>query len=140
MAQAARAFDSREPIFRDEALPNDSNKSGVSWAAVIAGAFVAAALSLILLALGTGIGLSSVSPWANSGASGSAVGTGAIIWFIFMELVSASVGGYLAGRLRTKWSTSTRTKSTSAIRRTAFSSGPLAWSSRLPSWHLRPAR
>ncbi len=103
MAQAARAFDSREPIFRDEALPNDSNKSGVSWAAVIAGAFVAAALSLILLALGTGIGLSSVSPWANSGASGSAVGTGAIIWFIFMELVSASVGGYLAGRLRTKW-------------------------------------
>jgi hypothetical protein len=35
------------------ALPDDSNRSGVSWGAVVAGAFVAAAVSLALLALGT---------------------------------------------------------------------------------------
>ena len=70
---------------------------------MIAGAFVAAALSLALLALGTGIGLSAVSPWVNTGASGSRIGRTAIIWLVLMQLISSSVGGYLAGRLRTKW-------------------------------------
>jgi hypothetical protein len=82
---------------------NEAHSSGVSWPAVIAGAFVAAALSLILLALGTGIGLSAISPWDGAGASASAVGKGAIAWLILMELIASSVGGYLAGRLRTKW-------------------------------------
>lgn len=82
---------------------NEAHSSGVSWAAVLAGAFVAAALSLILLALGSGIGLSSVSPWSGSGASASAVGRGAIIWLILMQLISSAMGGYLAGRLRTRW-------------------------------------
>jgi hypothetical protein len=53
------------------AFPNDSNSSEVSWGAVIAGTFVAAALSLVLLGLGTGAGLSAASPWANAGASAS---------------------------------------------------------------------
>ena len=61
---------------------NESHSSGVSWAAVIAGAFVTAALSLILLALGTGFGFSSVSLWSNVGASASTVGTSAIVWLI----------------------------------------------------------
>jgi hypothetical protein len=82
---------------------NEAHSSGVSWGAVIAGAFVAAALSLALLALGTGIGLSAVSPWANAGASASTIGWTAIIWLILMQLIASSVGGYLAGRLRTKW-------------------------------------
>ena len=34
---------------------DDSNSSGISWSAVIAGAFLAAALSLALLALGAGL-------------------------------------------------------------------------------------
>lgn len=87
----------------EQSVMDDSNTSGVSWAAVIAGAFVAAALSLILLALGTGIGFSAMSPWANRGASATAIGAGAIIWFVVMEIISSSMGGYLAGRLRVKW-------------------------------------
>jgi hypothetical protein len=75
----------------------------VSWAAVLAGAFVAAALSLILLALGAGLGLSSVSPWSNIGASASTVHRTAIIWLAVMEVISSAMGGYIAGRLRTKW-------------------------------------
>ena len=82
---------------------NEAHSSGVSWGAVIAGAFVAAALSLALLALGTGIGLSAVSPWANAGASASRIGRTAIIWLVLMQLIASSVGGYLAGRLRTRW-------------------------------------
>ena len=83
--------------------PDDSNSSGVSWGAVIAGAFVAAALSLSLLALGAGIGFSAVSPWANIGASATAIGWTAIVWLVLMQIISSSLGGYLAGRLRTKW-------------------------------------
>lgn len=81
----------------------EAHSSGVSWAAVIAGAFVTAALSLTLLALGAGFGLLSVSPWSNAGASRSAVGTAAIIWLIVIQIVASGLGGYLAGRLRTKW-------------------------------------
>lgn len=91
------------PTSHSDSDADDSNSSGVSWGAVIAGAFVAAALSLALLALGTGIGMSSISPWANSGAAAGKVGAGAIIWFVLMELIAFSIGGYLAGRLRTKW-------------------------------------
>jgi hypothetical protein len=82
---------------------NEANSSGVSWSAVLAGGFVTAALALILLALGTGLGLSSVSLWYNVGASASAVSGAAIIWLIAMQIISSSMGGYLAGRLRTKW-------------------------------------
>lgn len=81
----------------------EANSSGVSWAAVVAGAFVSAALAVILLSLGTGLGLSSVSPWSGAGASAAAISAGAIIWLILMQIISCSMGGYLAGRLRTKW-------------------------------------
>src|ERR1017187_3402590 len=84
-------------------LTHEAQTSGVSWPAVIGGAVVTAALSLSLIALGTGLGLSSVSPWSNVGASASAIGTAAIVWLILMQVVSSSMGGYLAGRLRTKW-------------------------------------
>ena len=87
----------------ETSVNNEANSSGVSWAAVIGGGFVTAALSLILLALGTGLGLSSVSPWSNVGVSASTIGTAAILWLIFMQIISSSMGGYLAGRLRTKW-------------------------------------
>ena len=63
----------------------------------------AAALALILLMLGTGLGLSSVSPWAYSGVSATTFGVSTILWLTFTQLVASGMGGYLAGRLRTKW-------------------------------------
>jgi hypothetical protein len=94
---------SRSLVYEDTPVSAESSASGVSWAAVVAGAFVTAALSLILLSLGAGAGLSSLSPWSNSGAPASAVKFGALIWIALTEIVSAGIGGYLAGRLRTKW-------------------------------------
>jgi hypothetical protein len=94
---------SRKPGFADTSVKNEAPSSGVSWPAVVAGAFAAAALWLILLALGTGIGLSSISPWSNMGASASAMSIGAIVWLIVTQIIAAMLGGYLAGRLRTKW-------------------------------------
>jgi len=69
----------------------------------VAGATAAAALSLILLMLGTGLGLSSVSPWAHNGISATALGVSTILWVTGTQLVASGMGGYLAGRLRTKW-------------------------------------
>lgn len=95
---AGRQFEDRDNFARNEA-----DSSGVSWAAAIAGAFVAASLWLILLLLGTGIGASSISPWSNLGASASSIGKAAILWLIITEIIASAMGGYLAGRLRTRW-------------------------------------
>ena len=77
--------------------------SAVSWGAILAGAVAAAALSLILLMLGVGLGLSAVSPWANYGASATTFGVSTIVWVTVTQLLACAMGGYLAGRLRTRW-------------------------------------
>jgi len=77
--------------------------SAVSWGAIVAGAAAAAALSLILLILGVGLGLSSVSPWAREGLSAASFGVSTIVWLTLTQLLSSGMGGYLAGRLRTRW-------------------------------------
>jgi hypothetical protein len=103
MAQIA----TNRPSMDREILANtgrvEDRASGVSWAAVIGGAFVAASLSLIMLSLGTGLGFSAVSPWASSGASTTALSAGAITWLILTQILASGLGGYLGGRLRTKW-------------------------------------
>jgi hypothetical protein len=81
----------------------ESSKSAVSWGAIIAGAVVAAAVSLILLALASGLGLASVSPWPNSGASLTTFSVMTAIGLIVVQWVASGLGGYMTGRLRTKW-------------------------------------
>jgi hypothetical protein len=76
--------------------------STVSWAAIIAGAVVAAAASVLLFALGSGFGLASVSPWAG-GASPVTFTVMTAIWLIVMQWIASGLGGYLTGRLRTRW-------------------------------------
>jgi hypothetical protein len=75
---------------------------GVSWAAIAAGAVAAAALSLLLVAFGAGLGLSAVSPWSDSGISASTFSTGTGIYLCIVAVMSSGIGGYLAGRMRTK--------------------------------------
>ncbi len=79
------------------------NTNAVSWAAILAGATAVAALSLILLLLGAGLGLSTVSPWAYIGVSASTFGISTIVWVTVTQIIAAGMGGFLAGRLRTKW-------------------------------------
>jgi hypothetical protein len=82
---------------------NESTKSAISWAAIIGGAFAAAAMGLILVALGTGLGFAAVSPWSNSGASATTMTIAGAIWLLLMSAIASGIGGYLAGRLRTRW-------------------------------------
>jgi hypothetical protein len=81
----------------------ESSVSGVSWGAIIAGAVGAAAMALILTILGAGLGLVAVSPWRGEGVSGTTIGIGVIIWSLIIHAVAFGLGGYIAGRLRTKW-------------------------------------
>jgi hypothetical protein len=84
-------------------VDESSTLSGVSWGAIFAGAAGAAALSLILVLLGFGLGFSAVSPWAGSGISAKGLGISAIVWLAFTQIIASGLGGYLAGRLRVKW-------------------------------------
>ncbi len=77
--------------------------AGVSWAAVAAGAVVSCALTLVLLAFGTGLGLSVVSPWAGSGVSATTFKIGTGLYLIVIAMLASSIGGYVAGRLRSRW-------------------------------------
>jgi hypothetical protein len=77
--------------------------AGVSWAAVLAGAAASLAITLVLLSFGAGMGFAVVSPWGNSGVSATTFKIGTGLFFIVMAMLSSSIGGYLAGRLRTKW-------------------------------------
>jgi hypothetical protein len=85
-----------EPIAATEAW-------AINWAAVAAGAFANAALTLILLAFGAGMGFSAISPWSNSGVSMTTFSIGTGVWLIVMSMLASTVGGYIAGRLRSRW-------------------------------------
>lgn len=79
-------------------------RSTVSWPAIIAGGFVAAALTLMLLALGAGLGFSVVSPWSGPpDISTTAAATVGGIYMAVAAVLSSAIGGYITGRLRTGW-------------------------------------
>jgi hypothetical protein len=69
----------------------------------LAGAAASCALTLVLLSFGAGVGFSVVSPWGNSGVSATTFKIGTGLYFIVIAMISSAIGGYLAGRLRTKW-------------------------------------
>jgi hypothetical protein len=77
--------------------------SGVSWAAVLAGALAALALTLVLLWFGTGMGFSVVSPWSESGVSATTFKIGTGLYLVVVAMISSAIGGHIAGRLRTPW-------------------------------------
>ena len=77
--------------------------SPVSWSAVFAGAAAAASFGLILLALGTGLGLATLSPWMSAEHNAHVFGFAAIIWICVTQILTCGIGGYMAGRLRGRW-------------------------------------
>ena len=81
----------------------ESSASAVEWAAIVGGALAAVGISIILFTLGSGLGLSTVSPWSWSNPSPTTFGMVAGIWLIVTQWLASALGGYLTGRLRTKW-------------------------------------
>jgi hypothetical protein len=79
--------------------------STVSWKAVLAGGIASLGITLILLAFGIGVGFSVVSPWANTGPSATTFTLAAGIYLIVVAMLSSTIGGYIAGRMRSQWQT-----------------------------------
>ena len=81
----------------------ESPISAVSWPAVLAGTFVMSSVTLILITLGSGLGFSAASVHGNAGVSASTLAVTAVIWLVVVQWIASGLGGYLTGRLRTKW-------------------------------------
>ena len=86
-----------------EIVTEEGSGSALSCSAIIGGAVAAAAVTLILLSLGAGLGFASLSPWSRVGASATTFAVTTAIWFVVVQWLSSAFGGYLAGRLRSKW-------------------------------------
>ena len=90
-------------VIQPSAETGEPAVAGVSWAAVTAGAVASCALTLVVLAFGVGLGLSVVSPWGGAGVSATTFKIGTGLYLVVVAMLSSSIGGYLAGRLRTRW-------------------------------------
>jgi hypothetical protein len=87
----------------ESADTTEARRSAVNWAPALAGALVAVATTLILLALGSGLGFAAASPWPGAGPAATTFAIGVGIWLIVTQWLSSFMGGYIAGRLRTRW-------------------------------------
>jgi hypothetical protein len=85
-------------------IPVTGGAAYIHWGPVIAGAIAAAALSFVLLTFGTALGLAlaSESPTWRDASVSLWILTG--LFLILTALASFALGGYVAGRLRPKWS------------------------------------
>lgn len=81
----------------------DTTVSATSWGAIIAGAMGAVAASLVLMLVGSGMGLTLASPWSATGTSVATFAVSGMIWLVVVQWLSSALGGYLAGRLLTRW-------------------------------------
>ncbi|WP_106795555.1 hypothetical protein [Rhizobium sp. H4] len=85
------------------ATPVESSKSAMTWGPIFGGAAASIGVTLILLLLGSGLGLTMVSPWSGQSSSLGTLGVTAAIWLVLVQWLSSALGGYVTGRLRTKW-------------------------------------
>ena len=92
-----------ETAKRVEERSVESSASAVEWGAIFAGGLAAIGITAILFTLGPGLGLTTVSPWSLRNPSPTTFGTAAAIWMIVTQWLASAFGGYLTGRLRTKW-------------------------------------
>jgi hypothetical protein len=90
-------------LMASDLMPTSNQQAAISWPAILGGATAAASLSLTLMVVGTGLGLASVSPWANTGISAKGFDIGTVAWIILTPTIASMIGGYLCGRLRTRW-------------------------------------
>jgi hypothetical protein len=81
----------------------EPSAAGISWATIAAGAIVSCALTFVVLAFGVGLGLSVVSPWGGAGVSATTFKIGTGLYLVVVAMLSSSIGGYIAGRLRSRW-------------------------------------
>lgn len=78
----------------------DASHRYVDWGAILAGAFVAAAISSVFLAFGSAIGLSLTSFQSGSSLPAAGLVIAAGLWLLWVQVSGFVGGGYIAGRMR----------------------------------------
>lgn len=81
----------------------ESSSPAIRWGPIIGGAIAASAATIFLVLLGSGLGLSVISPWPSQSVSLTTFAASTAVWLVVVQWLSSAIGGYLAGRLRTKW-------------------------------------
>jgi len=85
--------------------------SYVDWPAVIGGIILASAISVLLLAFGSAVGLSFVNFRTFQGVSSVWVAIAAASWLLWVQISSFMAGGYLSGRMRRRFHDATEHES-----------------------------
>jgi len=71
------------------------SQAAFSWNVAIAGALAAIAVSILFYALGTGVGLSLVSPYSESNPSAGTMTAIGAVWLIMAQVFAFAIGGYM---------------------------------------------
>lgn len=82
---------------------SESVDSAVYWPAIFAGAAVAAGITLALLPLASTLGFASEALWNLGPDDAIEFTTAAAVFLVVAQWLSSFAGGYVAGRLRTRW-------------------------------------
>lgn len=82
---------------------HESSRSAVSWGAIFAGALTAWAVTLIIIVIGTALGFSAISPYGNPNISAAGFQLATGVFTVVAALIASGLGGYITGRLRTRW-------------------------------------
>jgi hypothetical protein len=83
-------------------VESSPSRSNVEWGPVLAGATIATALGLILLAFGAALGLGFASPYRGDDASPAVFAVAAGLYLLWVQVMSFYFGGYVAARLRAR--------------------------------------
>ncbi|MBU2091014.1 MAG: hypothetical protein KKB63_10685 [Alphaproteobacteria bacterium] len=96
----ASTYTQAEPAVVETVARTPEAGSYIDWAAIIAGAVFASAISFILFTFGSAIGLTLASPFEGEGIRLSFFAIASAIWAVWAAVSSFMAGGYLAGRMR----------------------------------------
>ena len=78
---------------------NNDASAYVDWPAIVAGAVIAAAISFVLFAFGTAVGLSIASPYPSESVSAPTFAIVLALWILWVTVLSFLIGGYFTGLL-----------------------------------------
>lgn len=82
--------------------PGSENPGGsyLEWSPILGGAALSAAISTIMAAFGSAIGLSLVSAEPSRSSSVTVLAIAGALWALWVTVSACGAGGYLAGRMR----------------------------------------
>ena len=78
---------------------NNDAGGHVDWCAIWAGAVIASAISFVLFAFGTAVGLSITSPYPSESVSPTVFAIVLALWILWVAVLSFLIGGYFTGLL-----------------------------------------